>query len=416
MSTLDCVETLDDVDASQVDECNASAMSGIGDSPLQATSSSTPGIQFLTGKRPDSGLQNNRRGLSQCTRESQARSSQRAMPRPITPISPFQTPSLAAFLLTQNATSFTNATQTPFLSHAGCGTLSAGAMSQWLAQYSHISREYIAFIGQLIGKIRFPIVTNSQSHPHYRAMDLLISALNNVRRELNFFEITATKYNVQIQDEKSNPITRAFLDLFVSASSPAATLLEGAVVLWAIGYCYRASWSYAASFSSGLNQPILPYSSSGDPQNAALYQSLMTNWTSAAFAKFVDACKTVVDELANAETSPNGREQMSRCLSGFNQVLWLWGRTWPSVDGMGEKNGSASVDHLSSNGMRPLSSTGRGQPGESPKRDSQTDDDDDVVENRRESAAGADTHVSYHSVDGYRAVEAANNDQRMVTT
>ncbi|THY53593.1 heme oxygenase-like protein [Aureobasidium pullulans] len=410
LNSPDYVESLNDTDAQQPDEGNTSIMSGISNSPLQATPNSAQRTNFLMGQRPNPNLLVNRRGPNKRTRDGQVKNGQRSMPPPITPAPPAQTPSLAAYLLTQNAASFTSATQTSFLSHAGCGTLSAGAMSQWLAQDSHVSRGYIAFVGQLIGKIRLPIVANSQSHPLYRAMDLLISALNNVRREMSFFEITATKYNLNIVKEEPNPITRSFLDLFVSASSPAASLLEGAVVLWAVEHCYRASWAYAASFSSSLNQPILPYSSNGDSHNAALHQSLIPNWTSPAFAKFVEACKAVVDELANAETSPNGREQMSRCLSAFNQVLWLWERTWPSVDGMGEENESASAERFNSNGMRPHSSTGGGQPSGVPNRDNAADDDDDVVEIRRESAIGGGSpYVSPYGTDGLRAVEAANN-------
>ncbi|KAG9544723.1 hypothetical protein KCU97_g21464, partial [Aureobasidium melanogenum] len=100
---------------------------------------------------------------------------------------------------------------------------------------------------------------------------------------------------------------------------------------------------------------------------------------------------------------------MSRCLSAFNQVLWLWERTWPSVDGMGEENESASAERFNSNGMRPRSSTGGGQPAGVPDRDSHTGDDDDVVEIRRGSAIGANSYVSPYGADGLRAVEAANN-------
>ena len=66
----------------------------------------------------------------------------------------------------------------------------------------------------------------------YRTMDLLISALNNMRREMQFFEITATKYGLAMPNEPPTPITRAMLDLFSSASSASASLLEGMVVLW----------------------------------------------------------------------------------------------------------------------------------------------------------------------------------------
>ena len=63
-------------------------------------------------------------------------------------------------------------------------------------------------------------------------MDLLISALNNMRREMQFFEITATKYGLALGNEGPSPITRALQDLFVSASSSSASLLEGMIVLW----------------------------------------------------------------------------------------------------------------------------------------------------------------------------------------
>ena len=53
-----------------------------------------------------------------------------------------------------------------------------------------------------------------------------------MRREMQFFEITATKYDLALGTEPPSPITRALQDLFVSASSSSASLLEGMVVLW----------------------------------------------------------------------------------------------------------------------------------------------------------------------------------------
>lgn len=60
----------------------------------------------------------------------------------------------------------------------------------------------------------------------------------------------------------------------------------------------------------------------------------------------------MVDELANAQTTGNGREEMARCESAWKQVLWLWERSWPDVDGMGEEDESATVERLSGNGIR----------------------------------------------------------------
>jgi len=69
----------------------------------------------------------------------------------------------------------------------------------------------------------------------------------------------------------------------------------------------------------------------------ALHEAFIQNWTSPNFSRFVDACKSIVDELANAQTSGNGMTEMRACERVFKQVTWLWTQTWPEVDGMGEK-------------------------------------------------------------------------------
>jgi hypothetical protein len=50
-----------------------------------------------------------------------------------------------------------------------------------------------------------------------------------------------------------------------------------------------------------------------------------------------------VDELANTTSTPNGKEEMTRCEEIFRQVCWLEERFWPDVDGMGEEDGSAQL-------------------------------------------------------------------------
>ncbi|EOD46586.1 Transcription regulator [Neofusicoccum parvum] len=245
------------------------------------TQEGTPNRGILNGTHPNPNLQVHRRGpnTNKRTREGQP-----IAPHPGPP--PPQSPSLVAHLLNRFQGAFTAATQQPFLSHAGCGTL---------------------FIGNMLAKLRLPVVPNSQFHQTYRVMDLLISALNNIRREMTFFEITATKFGLQMTEEPPNRITRAYLDLFMSSTSSGASLLEGMVVLWATEH------------------------------------QLIPNWTSAPFSKFVDACRSLVDELANTTTSPNGKEEMIRCEQLFEHVCWLEERFWPDVDGMGEEDETARL-------------------------------------------------------------------------
>lgn len=208
---------------------------------------------ILTGQHPNPNLQVHRRGPN----SKRARDGQSIAPHAHLPRS--TAPSLTTHLLTKCAMEFSQATQQPFLSHAGCGSLAHGPLSQWLAQDGHYARGYIRFVGQLLAKMRLPQTSNSQFHPMYRTMDLLISALNNMRREMSFFEITATKYGLSLGPEPPTPITRALLDLFVSASSASASLLEGMVVLWGTEHVSHCA-SYVFTTLANIYISVLPLS------------------------------------------------------------------------------------------------------------------------------------------------------------
>lgn len=105
-------------------------------------------------------------------------------------------PSLANHLLTKNKDAVDQAVQVQFLSHAGCGTLQASALQQWLTQQTHLSRASTSFIGNLIGKIRLPPTDFPQSDTPHRALDLLVSTINNAKRELEFLRTTQHKYQI----------------------------------------------------------------------------------------------------------------------------------------------------------------------------------------------------------------------------
>ncbi|EMC99553.1 hypothetical protein BAUCODRAFT_340725 [Baudoinia panamericana UAMH 10762] len=283
-------------------------------------------------------------------RKAQARTSMG--PPPGAPPSKPQ-PSLASHLVTKMAEALTSATRKPFLSHAGCGTLPATALNQWLSQEIHISRALVSFVGSLIGKIRVPETSDLTRDPTFRALDLLCSAVNNMKKELEFLESTKVKYNLHVDPQEPLPATRGFIDLFASASSPQSTLLEGLVVLWATEHCFCTSFQYAGTFkatmpaSSSYSLPsyLTPtqgsesamYSSTHSDiesqHTAALHEAFIQNFTSANFVRFVSACKSIVDEVANAQTSGNGRMEMLNCERVFKQAVWLWGHIWPDVNG-----------------------------------------------------------------------------------
>jgi thiaminase len=144
-----------------------------------------------------------------------------------------QTPSLVTHLLNKFSDKFNVATQQSFLSHAGCGTLSHPALSSWLIQHGHISRAMIAAIGSLIAKLSLPEAANTRAATPYRTLDLLISTISNLRKEIDFIENTKRKYHLDAMSEPPSPMARAYVDLLASTSEPRADLLEGMVALWA---------------------------------------------------------------------------------------------------------------------------------------------------------------------------------------
>ncbi|USP76213.1 uncharacterized protein yc1106_03487 [Curvularia clavata] len=297
--------------------------------PVESSLTPVSSSQIFSGQQPNPNLQVQRRGPN----TKRARDSQPII-APKTAPPPSLTPSLTSHLLNIYAGIFRQATQRPFLSHAGCGSLGAEPLLSWLVQDGHYARGHIRFAGQLLAKIRLPQIPNSQFHPMYRTMDLLISALNNMRREMQFYEITATKYGLSLPSDPPNPATRALLDLLMSASSSSASLLEGMVVLWGTEHAYRSSWQYASTFSSSLP------ASTSEPHIAALHQAIMPNCTSPAANKFLDATRALVDELANITTTRDGKEEMIRCEELFRQICWVAERYWPAVDENGATMGS----------------------------------------------------------------------------
>lgn len=105
-----------------------------------------------------------------------------------------------------------NATNAPFLQHAGAGALSAGQLSYYLSQDLHYTRAYIRFAAGLLSLVHVPATskTNSKTdtsrHGTARegegrktlesVIDLLVGSLNNIRREQRFFEEVMQDYSL----------------------------------------------------------------------------------------------------------------------------------------------------------------------------------------------------------------------------
>ena len=97
-----------------------------------------------------------------------------------------------------------------------------------------MSRALVTFIGNVIGKIRLADAKNPLQDTNWRTLDLLVSCINNAKRELEFLRSTAQKYGLQSDGEGPKHATKGLIDLLAASSHANASLLEGMVVLWSI--------------------------------------------------------------------------------------------------------------------------------------------------------------------------------------
>ena len=167
-----------------------------------ATASATkPPRDIWRGSAPNPALVLNRPHTTRTPRTSAA--------------APTPTPSLVSHLVTKHRALLDRSTQRPFLSHAGCGTLSTVVLQQWLAQQGHISRAFTTFVGGLIGKIRLPDTDTQASDSSYRTFDLLSSTMNNAKRELDFLTTTKHKYGLLVEKDLPTCVSLSMTPMLV---------------------------------------------------------------------------------------------------------------------------------------------------------------------------------------------------------
>lgn len=153
---------------------------------------------------------------------------------------------LTTHLKTLNPKTYLSATTSPFLAAAGNGHLPKHALSLWLSQDRLYAQSYIRFIGLLLAKTHLPHTPSPQKTLQQKIVTTLIDALVNIQRELDFFEEVAGEYGLDLAVKGNgegerfgpNPITQAYIDMFMSVGSAGVSLLEGLVVLWATEVCY----------------------------------------------------------------------------------------------------------------------------------------------------------------------------------
>ncbi|KAI1621606.1 hypothetical protein EDD37DRAFT_124930 [Exophiala viscosa] len=200
-----------------------------------------------------------------------------------------------------------------------------------------------AVIGALIARVDLPYqkVPHKSNSLQWRIVNLLSSSLENIHRELAFFDDTAERYGLQLDtpsrhDTAFTPelATQQYIEIFRSfGKDPSKSLLEGMVVLWATEACYLSAWTYASSFTPCPQSTEIKkedeVSPTSDLDGGALREAFIPNWTSSEFQSFVKQIAELTDVLAEQEAVA-GRD-----LKPFE---WVWlhvldieRRFWPEV-------------------------------------------------------------------------------------
>ncbi|MCJ1332175.1 hypothetical protein MMC10_008867 [Thelotrema lepadinum] len=239
---------------------------------------------------------------------------------------------LTSRLLSLHPTPFKAATQSPFLFHAGTGTLPAPRLCKWLIQDKYYQFAYVNFIGRLIAKINLITGTFStkpergkegKESLEWKTLKTLISALQAIKVEIEFYDNVAEDYGLELDQEGEDEVTRRYRQLFEESSAPGVPMLWGLVVLWGTEYCYLGAWTYAKEQQAGSSIPT--QDSKGAV--AALHKKFIPNWTSEEFKAAVNTLADVANEWA--EKAGVGEE--NSCEELWLRTLELEAKFWPSA-------------------------------------------------------------------------------------
>ncbi len=286
--------------------------------------------------------------------------------------------SLTEHLLATQAPLHKSATQHPFLLAGAEGRLPKDVLSRWLANDRLYIHSYIRAAGTLLASIDLPKpVPGSQEAFETQLADWLIESLVAIRKEERFFIDVAERYGLGIEMASGDPFLlrspqpaeagvsesqhptlpglTLMQSIFSAVGTPPPTSfvqslftspplvlpwLEGAITFWGTERCYLDAWSWARDKAEERRS-----SSSGDSagkedaDGGALRIEFIPNWSSPAFAEFVERLRKLIDAAVSdvlARKEGEQREQVKRELLGRVEAKWRTlleaeRKFWPDV-------------------------------------------------------------------------------------
>ncbi len=233
-------------------------------------------------------------------------------------------PSLTSHLIHLDSEALKEATTHPFLEAAATNQLPTEKLKAWLAQDRLYQLAYVNFIGTMVSMVPVPASPERETSLEWRAVDLLIDSLTNIRQEMKLFEDTANAegWLDEICSVQPSVQTRAYQDLFAGATSQGRPLVVGLTVLWATEECYLRAWRHAWS---RMDQ--------GRParEKDVMQRVFIPNWSSGQFEAFVRRIGGLVNKFGGYYEEESW--EWKECERAWQQVLFAEREFWPKMEG-----------------------------------------------------------------------------------
>ncbi|KAJ3478186.1 hypothetical protein NLI96_g9935 [Meripilus lineatus] len=214
---------------------------------------------------------------------------------------------------------YSAATEHEFLASAGKGTLSADRLALYLSQDRlYAAHAYPIFMGQLLAAINFSSLharNSTEEKSNQRIVKVVSDALQNVIREVGFFDEVAEKFGLEVDGWRERKATRDYT-AEMGRLGATGTVQDMLVFLWAMERVYLDSWRFVASHTSTAK-------AESDVSEAVAW--LVSNWTNPDFVVFVDTLGDIVDALEISPLSDAGK----RAEEIWARVLELEEAFWP---------------------------------------------------------------------------------------
>ncbi|KAI6044012.1 heme oxygenase-like protein [Pisolithus marmoratus] len=204
----------------------------------------------------------------------------------------------------------------------------------------YAAQAYPRFIALLITKVPLDSTDPSVQDRSRRTLQVLVGCLDNIVREVNFFEDTARKYDLDIGGVKQGEgqvwlerkATRDYTAEMARVAS-LSTLEDGLVFLWAMEKVYLDAWSNVSSVL--CTKPDSELGKTGEALRDLSYSWSIGN---SDFSKFVDGIGILVDEYLTPLFQEVSKDRGSKHGEVIVRAERIWARVveleaefWPEL-------------------------------------------------------------------------------------